>query len=705
MSKAESKGLRKLGRLYGVLPEFQDSSRNWQVAEHETLLGVLRALGAPLRGMADVGEAIRTRRHALRTCRLEPVTLAWGDATPVATLRLPESLSAVTLDCTMAREDGSETSWTVAGDSLERTGAGETEGERYLALRLPLDGRLPAGYHRLKVRIKGDERESLVIAAPERVFEAGERTWGVFCPLYALHRASSWGAGDFSDLEALMDWTAGQGGGLAATLPMLASFFDGKATVSPYSPASRLFGNEFYLDLARVSELARSEAARALIDGPEFRREVEALRSEPLVDYARQMALKRRVLELLADAAFDAGAFESPAFRRFLAEHPEAELYASFRAAGERHGRRWRDWPAELRDRREMNGVDARARRYHLYAQWQYQEQLRALADDARVRGLSWYVDFPAGVDPDSFDAWRWRELFVGDVSMGCPPDGDFTEAQDWLFPPLHPERQRESGYAYMIAALREHFRHAGALRLDHVMGLHRLYWIPRETGLARGAYVRYPEEELYAILSVESHRRGAWVVGEDLGTVPAEVPAALRRHGVRGLYVIEHELKEIAPDHPLRSIDESVVASINTHDMPPFASYWDGLDIEERASLGLLSDATAAKERRERPLQRAAFVAMLRERGLLGDSDDAGSVLRACTEFLAASSAGVVLVNLEDLWLETEPQNTPATSDERPNWRRKLRRSFEEFGRMPEILDLLHIVDELRREPDHQRR
>ncbi len=710
--EATIEGLHRLARLHGVEVEFRDSAGQTRRAAPETILGVLRALGAPVDGLEDVLSAMVERRRALRARWIEPVAVAWEGATPAVPLRLTGAASTARLECRLAFEGGDEHAWTVAvADLGPAVGPDddEAEGEGGPVVRrsLPVPVPVPIGYHRLAVRLLGEERTCLIVAAPRKV-EGGPsgKSWGVFCPAYALHRGSGWGAGDFSDLEALVGWTADRGGGLVATLPMLATFLDGEV-VSPYSPASRLFWNESYLDPSRLPELASCAPARDLIESAEFRREVEAARLAPLIDYRRQAGLKRRVFEILAVAAFESGAERSSSFRRFLDRRPEAGRYARFMAAGERHGRDWSRWPADARDPSGRGEPDDRAGRYHLYVQWRADEALRSLAGSARARGLTWYVDFPVGVDPRGYDAWSRPGLFADRASTGCPPDRDFTEAQDWRFPPPHPDRQRESGYPYLIAALRNHLEHAGALRLDHVMALHRLYWIPEGTGRREGAYVRYPSEELYAILAVESRRSGAWIVGEDLGTVPPEVPRAMNEHGLRGLYVLQHELKtHRESDPPLPEPPPATIASLNTHDIPPFSAYWAGLDIDDRESLGILRGDRAAEEKASRPEERRALVAYLRRLGLLGDGDgegddpeDAAPVVRAALEFLAGSPAQVALVNLEDLWGGTEPQNVPVTSTERPNWRRRLRYPLNEIGQLPGVAETLRRVDELRRQ------
>ena len=710
MTETPSDELLELARSYGVQVDYVDMSGRTKLASSRSLLAVLRALGADLSGESEAAGALRERRLSSWRRRIEPVIVAWEGEAARWEVRVPEGLLSRGLDCRLELESGEVREWSISGIRPRRPNLVEVEDERFSVILPPMSGGLPTGYHRLTVTFHDRETaRSMVIAAPRRAFQGpgagGKRHWGVFSPLYALHRDRSWGAGDFSDLEALIDWTAGLGGGLVASLPMLASHFDGPSPIiSPYSPTSRMFWNEFYLDLERIPELARSEAARSMMAAGEFGLEVEELRSASLVDYGRQMRLKRAVLERLADWFFSEGdeTDRKAAFESYREQHPEVDRYAFFQAAGERHGRDWRSWPSSFSEpgRTVDRDIDAGAYRYHLYVQWLAHEQLGALASKTRERGLAWYLDFPIGVDFNSFDVWTHRQAFATGASVGCPPDPVFTKGQDWGFPPLHPDRQRESGYAYLIASIRNHLRYANALRIDHVMGLHRLFWIPEGAEAKDGAFVSTPAEEIYAILSVESHRNSAWLVGEDLGTVPPEVDEAMRRHNVRGMFVVQYELRP-DPDRPLREAPEEAVASVNTHDMPPFAAFWGGLDLDDRKDLGLLDGERLEAERLVRGDQRRALVEFLRAEGMpRSGGDDPGLVLQAVWDWLAASPSSILLINLEDLWLETESQNTPNTYLERPNWRRKLRRSFEQFSGDPAILKALEQVDELRSNP-----
>ncbi|MBC7106597.1 MAG: 4-alpha-glucanotransferase, partial [Firmicutes bacterium] len=300
---------------------------------------------------------------------------------------------------------------------------------------------------------------------------------------------------------------------------------------------------------------------------------------------------------------------------------PGVRDYARFRAAVERRRGGWTSWPAMMRDGRlEEGDYDPQNEQYHLYVQWAASEQFGVLADRARAEGVGLYLDFPLGVHREGYDVWRERGVFVLKANSGAPPDPFFTGGQDWGFPPLHPEAVREQGYRYFRACLRHHLRHAGALRLDHVMGLHRLFWVPRGLPAREGVYVRYPAEEFYALLCLESLRHGSALVGEDLGTVPRYVRSAMGRHGVYRMYILPFELTP-HPGKTLRYVPADRLAGLNTHDMPPFAAFWEACDDAVRSSV-------------------ARF---LRDRGWLGAPEEGpGEVLRAALRYLAASRARV---------------------------------------------------------------
>jgi 4-alpha-glucanotransferase len=522
--------------------------------------------------------------------------------------------------------------------------------------------------------------ESMIISAPVKSYVAddvAERSWGVFAPLYNLKSPWSGGMGDLGTLRHFAHLVEEWGGSYIATLPLLAGFFSEPCQISPYSPASRMFWNELYLDLfdaaKRVRVIANIES-----DGYLERARLFAYHG---LDYKAQYAWKRVELDRLAAVAFllDDTRVE---LQTWCESNPDAVDYAAFRALGEKFQASWSQWPAEWRDHRGFFSrlddvplqIDRDAVQSHIFAQWMLEQQLGKVGWGLDV-GL--YLDLPVGVNRDAYEVWRRRELFVLGASAGAPPDELFLGGQDWGLPPLHPQAVRRDHYRYVIACVREHMRHASMLRIDHVMGLFRLYCVPAGQPATQGVYIRYHSDEMLAILCLESHRNKCVVVGENLGTVPDCVPPAMERHGFLGLHVAQFDLDATPP--------AATVASLNTHDTATFAGWWQGRDIDDRHQLGLIDDDRHRRDHRDRRAQCEALVVAagvdVASIGRQLEYSACELVMRYVTDKLAASQAAVVLITLEDLWLEPLPQNVPGTSTERPNWQRPMTRNFQDFG------------------------
>ena len=667
---------------------------------------MLRALGAPVERPEDVPDAAQARRLELWRRRLEPVAVAWDGRLHDLRIRLPAKLAEEPLQCSVVLEGHQDLRWVARTGDLppaqEFPRSAQLGGDLYVERTVPVPFDLPVGYHTLNVDPGDEGAATRVISAPSRAPALDRPGWGVFLPLYALHSRRSWGIGDITDLGAMAEWVAGLGGTVAATLPILASFIDEPFDPSPYSPVSRLFWNEIYVDVAAVPEPARSPEARRLLASPWIRREVEALSRSPLVDHRRVAAAKRRGLESMARSFFQGPADRVESFHAYLREHPAVHDYARFRAACERYRRPWQRWPGAEREGRLPPRRDPDAVQYHVYVQWLAEEQLRGTAKGARSSGAVLYFDLPLGVNPAGYDVWRERDSFAPDVSVGSPPDAFFAGGQNWGFPPLDPNRIRDRGHAYSIASLRTVLRHAGVLRLDHVMALHRLFWIPHGMDAQQGVYVGYRPEEQYAILALEAHRAGAAIVGEDLGTVPESVRRTMARRGLYRSYVMQYELTG-DPGAAVRKPPRGAVAGLNTHDMPTFASFWRGKDLELRAALGWLDRSEMEREQEERERLTSALARYLRDQGWLYGKARKGrafeaAVLRACLRYLAAGPSRLVTVNLEDLWLEPHPQNMPGTTDERANWRRRGRYGLEAFRGRPQVVGTLLEMNALRK-------
>jgi len=695
--------LHQLARLYGVQTAYYDVFHRRQQASSESILAILRSLGAPIVTFQDIPSAYRERRQALWQRMLEPVIVARDGQPPPIKIRLPLGDAGAAVNCHLKLETGEERKYEWRDGAPDVIETAEVEGVKYAVKQLTLSGQLPLGYHRLIVEMPGRSEGVLLISARNRAYMPPSApvigTWGVFSPLYSLGTDDNWGAGDFSDLEALIEWVGEMGGRVIATLPLLASFLNNICEPSPYLPASRLLWNEFYLDIYNVPELRRCPSAIDLLKSSSFQEDIESLRRAPLVDYHRHMVLKRRVLEELCRCFYAEPSIYIDDLNHFTKVNPVAEDYARFRATCEKLRSPWRSWPQPLRDGvLKETDYDDEDRRYHLYVQWLAHRQMDGILQTARNNNVQLYLDLPVGIHPDGYDVWRERDAFVLDTVAGAPPDAVFTKGQNWTFPPLHPERIRQQEYRHVIAYLRHHLRYAGILRIDHVMGLHRLFCIPSGMEARQGVYLRYRPEEFYAILSLESHRNQTVIVGEDLGTVPPYVRRAMRKHALHRMYVVHYELAS-DPKKGLHPVPRDSVASLNTHDMPPFASFWRYLDIEERLKLGLLDRAGAGREKKNFADMKKTLVTFLQNKGWLQErQEDLTDVIKACLAFLAASRTRMVLVNLEDLWLETRPHNVPSTRAEHPNWQRKARYTLEEFSQMPQVVDTLQTINELRK-------
>ena len=643
---------------------YRDARGRWRASPPESVCAVLAALGAE--GLEEgspptatrLRDAVRCREAELRRRLIEPVVVAWDGRLPPDVLGPEVAPECLEVEWTL--EDG--------GESRPSADAGSLA---------PFGGlRLPFGYHRLHVTASGARGEAVVISAPRRCWtrdgRAGElREWGVFSPLYALRSDRDWGAGDLAELQTFQEVVAGSGGSLVATLPLLAGFLDVPFEPAPYRPVSRLFWNEFYLAVERVPEWERCAEAQGLWASAGMQSRVARLRAESSVDYREVMAVKREVLERLSAYFFERGAPErKAAFAAFVRDNPDVEEYAAFRAHLEAT-------------------AGGEARRYHLYCQWQMEEQLSALSERPApgppATGL--FLDLPVGVHPDGFDTWRWPGLFVRGMSVGAPPDSFFARGQRWECPPPHPAAARAQGHEYFARCVRRQMRHARYLRIDHVMGLHRLFWVPEGREALDGVYVAYPAEELYAVLCLESHRNHTVVVGEDLGTVPPGVRTAMRRHGVLGTWVLQASLRPRAA-RAVAEVPRQVAVSLGTHDMFPFAGFVAGRDIAAQVRTG---QAEAEGARRRLAARRALvdrLAAFLRVCPSAPAAQKHGPgwdvrLLHRALAHLAASRAAVVTANLDDLLLETRPQNQPGTGHEQANWRRKVAATPDEIRRV----------------------
>ena len=690
--------LHALSERLGIQSSYVDQSgERLRLTSNATREALLAAMGVDASTEDRAAAALRALRMARRRQWIEPVRVARqrGRALSTVAVRVPTMhAEQVQWTLTLRTEEGTEARWT-----------GTVHGGRSRRLRLALPVVPPLGYHDLTITFEGagmlrSATQRLIVVpsqcvAPETRL-GGRRGFGITANLYTVRSAKNWGAGDFGDLATIAEWLAHQGGAFVGVNPLHVLRNEGY-DVSPYSPISRLFRNSIYLRVDDVPELAHDARARQQIASPAFQLELEALRGAAMLEYERIMALRAPVLASLhrtfVERKGKRGAARARAYALYVErEDPQLTQFATFLAISEREGPDARQWPPELRDAR--GDAVARLREhlaervdYHRWIQFEIDRQLGVAALDASRAGLALglYQDLAVGSAPSGADVWANPELFVQGATVGAPPDMYSDEGQNWGLPAINPHVLRSTGYDYWVRLLRAGLRHTGALRIDHALGLFRMFWVPLGRSAREGAYMTSFSRELFGILALESVRHGALVVGEDLGTVPPEVPKVLARWGVLGskVQVFERDFFtgrfRRASEYPRMAL-----ATVNTHDLPPLVGWMEGRDIMLRAELGDLADpAQAASMRDGRWSDRVALVESLIEAGLLPEwarenvtSDD---LIAAVHAFIRRTPSALVGLSLDDLAHEQTPVNIPGVwQDKYPSWSRRMRDTLE---------------------------
>ncbi|MGA4848897.1 4-alpha-glucanotransferase [Streptomyces sp. G5(2025)] len=669
--------LSRLAALYGVATSYSPSPGRTVPVGDTAVVAALAALGVDASGPAAVRAALAAREAHLAERLLPPTVVAWTDgalsgASPLAGLPSGTRVRVET-------EGGAVIEWTVPWTSTS-TAAAEPAPDGWAGL--------PPGVHRLLVRNPDGRRaEAHLIAAPRRIKTPPRRTHGLLVQLYSLLSRDSWGMGDLGDLTELAAWSghalnAGfiQVNPLHAAVPGVPG--GPGSDPSPYRPSSRRFPDPVHLRVEAVPEFARltgdaRDRAEALRRRAEALRE-GVLRGGELIDRDAVWALKREALELLHEVPLGPG--RRADYHAFLAEQgPALEDHATWNALAEAYGPHWHSWPAALRD--PASPATARARRelmdrvdFHSRLAWLTDAQLAAAQRTAREAGMDIGLvhDLAVGVHPGGADAWAQQDHFAPRMTVGAPPDAFNARGQDWGLPPWRPDRLAASGYAPYRALVRGLLRHAGALRIDHVMGLFRLWWVPEGGDPTEGTYVHYDAEAMLAVLTLEAHRADALVIGEDLGTVEPGVRETLREHGVLGTSVLWFERDWAGTGRPLPADAwrADCVATATTHDLPPTAARLTGEHVQLRHDLGLLT-RPLAEERAEAALDVREWLGLLSRLGMLpGGMGCEEDEIRAVHRFLLATPARMIGVWLPDAVGDRRPQNLPGTWDQYPNWR-----------------------------------
>jgi (1->4)-alpha-D-glucan 1-alpha-D-glucosylmutase len=708
----------RLAARFGIEGHWYDYRGERHEVSLESKAALLQAMGIATHDSAT-----------LERCLFEAELAEWYRVLPpVAVLReqreggIPIAVRAehtgFAVDWRILTEEGPVLSGTLRPQDLPWLEEAHVEGVLHKRFAFRPDVHVPLGYHRLELLSSGASAPFArchLIVVPERCYQpeilaSGQKIWGIAVQLYTLRSDVNWGIGDFGDLGEFATQAAEFGAEFVALNPLHALFSSNPAHASPYSPSSRGFLNTLYIDVPSVEDFGECEEAEELTETGRFRQRLETLRAQAHVDYVGVAELKREVLELL--------------YRHFCERHlavrsERAEDFARFCEAGgealtrqacfdtlyeilwREQGRSgWREWPEEYRDP-DAVAVDIFADanqdrvRYYRYLQWIAARQLEHAADCARKAGMriGLYLDLAVGVDPSGAEAWLNQDVLSDSASVGAPPDPLALTGQDWGVPPLKPEELRQQGYRAFAALMRENMKNAGALRIDHVMALYRLWWVPRGMPSSAGAYVQYRPEDLFGIVALESQRNQCLVIGEDLGTVPDAIRLAMPDFGLYSYRVLYFEKDEEGVCVRPEDYPREALVTVSTHDLPPFKSFWTGSDLELRERLGLYPDDKIRKQTFvDRVADRRMLLRALVEAGewQAGAAEElppySPELAEAVERYIAQSRAALMSVQLED-WLGMEdPVNVPGTSGEHPNWQRKLETAFVDILADPRI-------------------
>lgn len=702
--QAAEKSLLQLARRMSIETRYVNATGKRVVIPPDVISSVLATMQCEVAGEAQAEAKLKEIEAAESLRRLPPVLVVREDKQPI---RIPinGTHSDTNLHWRVVLENGTTALEGTIRTARSTNASSKNSARKKPVRRLRLSQRLPLGYHRCEVE---DSVMPLIVTPPRcwlpSALQKGERIWGLAVQLYLLKSAHNWGIGDFSDLGALIDLAARSGASVIGLNPLHAMFLDAPENASPYSPASRLYLNVLNIDVSAIPEFASSTAAQTLIGTSEFSQELAKVRAATAVDYQSVKKLKWDALRAMFSHFRSNGSDERrKAFAKFVFESGSPLTpFCVFQAIRMKLANEdfslsdWRAWPDEFR-RPDSTGVERFAAEHAdeieflLWTQWIADSQLSNAAKRADSEGMvvGLYRDLAVGSDARGAESWVQQDTVIESAHVGVPPDLWNPAGQDWGLPPFDPRKLRERGYQDYIQLIRANMRHAGALRIDHVLGLQHLYWIPRGNKPSQGAYVTYPFDDLAGILALESWRNECLVIGEDLGTVPAGFRERLAEYRILSYRVLYFEREEndgafILPEH----YPQLSIATVGSHDLPTLRGWWALDDIELRKRHDLYPDLRVAEShKKQRAEEKALLLAALRKEGF-EPSEDANnpSLCLAVHGYLARCKAAIAMLQVENLTGEVSQVNLPATNFERPNWRRRLSIPVEQLATNKEI-------------------
>ena len=701
--------------MCGVDPGYWDIWGRHHATTPEAQQVILGALGIDAADEERLRQSLaaRERREWERVLPASVVARLGAVELPVS---IPADRAGDGARVEIRREDGASEEHEIRlGGFAEEKRLG-IEGREWVrkTVRVPVE--LPLGYHEITFRSGSESATTRYIVTPERAWsepslENGGKAAGVCVSLYGVRSERNWGCGDFRDLAEVTEWVSKDlRAGFVGLNPLHAIHNRRPFNTSPYLPNCIFYQNFIYLDIEGMEDWAGCRRARVLRDSAAVAGEIAELRRTGLVEYERVAALKLRFLKLLFVNFLRErrkGSARAEEFVSFLKR--EGGLLTDFATycALDEHLHRvnpdlwhWRQWPDAYQnphseETRAFQKKHWRRVMFYEYLQWQIDRQLTAAQSQARERlPIGLYHDLALATDQFGSDLWAHREFFVTGCRVGSPPDDFAPKGQDWGFPPPNSDRHREDGYRLYAESIRKNCRHGGALRIDHVMRLFRLYWIPAGSDATEGAYVRERSDDLVRILALESVRNRVMVVGEDLGTVEPEIREKLAGFGILSYRLFYFEKNGTGEFRKDSEYPRQALVSSTTHDLPTLAGFWTSADVEARRTAGMLDEHGFGEQVAQRQLEKQKMLDVLFAVGLMPGHlprqasaypELTGELHNAIIGFLARTPSQLLAINQEDLTKERFQQNLPGTTWQYPNWARKMRFTVEELRANPE--------------------
>jgi len=731
----------ELSEICGIVREYYDIFGHKKVASSETQKAILRAMGIKLDSPEEIRREIEERRERHWKSFVEPVRVVSENEQPLAIpVHVPVEKGEerrLRLTWSFKDEEGGKVESMLSGDAISVAEDRYIDGIRYAKIDLREERRFHIGYYELDVQCAhpapvfpgGENRlqkRVKVIITPDTCYLPpllqGGRTWGLSINLYSVGSRCNWGIGDFGDLAEIVKWVSDLKGGFVGINPLHLIPNTRTFGTSPYSPITKLYKNFIYLSIEKIPEVSESEEIQATLRSDSFQAKLRSLKRDKLIDYGKTASLKeeilRRAFAVFYERHHTTDTPRGKDFKKYVSEGGSAlEYFGLFMAIQGQmkrvhHAGGWQEWPEAYRHPSdplvlEFKKTHAKEILFYQYVQWliekQHQEIAELVGDLGMAVGL--YHDLAIGSVDGGSDVWCYQDMIAGDVDTGAPPDDYSIHGQNWGFPPLIPDRLKERGYEFFVQTIRRNMKYGGALRIDHALGLFRLFWIPEGMAPKDGAYVRYPSEDLLRIIALESVRNNAVVIAEDLGTIGENVREELKKFRMFSYRLFYFERDYPDPSFlPPERYPNMALCAVTTHDLPTLYGYWIDQDLRTKKKLGMYPDQDIWRlQVNERERDKQLILSALKSHRLLPDGypTDPKEIPQMTPElclaiyrYLAKTPCKLILVSLDDILGTLDQQNMPATVDSYPNWIQKAPVPLEEILSDSRFSDLSEVFE-----------